>query len=111
MTLFLKEHAYTENSYRTWCAFCGNSYDQSGAGVAFYDGEEAQIETMVGEVCPDCIAAGPQGAAQRIREHACRVYDALGDEDRWADRSDMLDDWAEAVVQMTEWVDVQDWNE
>ena len=45
------------------CACCGGHYTVKRRGMRLFSGG-----TLEGEICPDCVLAGPVGAAGKVRE-------------------------------------------
>ena len=50
------------------CIVCGDLHQQNFAAAVLYDGG-----LELGDICPQCVAAGATGAAQRGREYAERL--------------------------------------
>lgn len=48
---------------RSDCACCGGRYAVKRRGMKLFDGGE-----MEGEICPECVLAGPAGAAGKVRK-------------------------------------------
>lgn len=44
------------------CACCGERYPVKRRGMRLFSGG-----TLVGEICPECVLAGPAGAAGKVR--------------------------------------------
>lgn len=44
------------------CACCGVRYAVKRRGMKLFDGDELE-----GEICPECLLAGPAGAAGKVR--------------------------------------------
>lgn len=55
-----------------------------------YDGEWFPL----GDVCPVCVAAGPAGAAERMRQYAELLRTRAGELEATADRVDSIIEWA-----------------
>jgi hypothetical protein len=47
---------------RIECVCCGGRYDVKRRGMKLLDGDEVE-----GEICPECVLAGPAGAAAKVR--------------------------------------------
>lgn len=60
----------------THCALCGELFEVEYASVAVVDGPAVKgasnlpKNAVAQDVCPDCMAAGPDGAAERMRQRA-----------------------------------------
>jgi hypothetical protein len=50
------------------CALCGSTYEQTRVAATLYVGD---VET--GEICPDCLDAGPRDAALRAMVRAAAL--------------------------------------
>ena len=50
------------HAQRSECACCGVRFGVMRRGMKLFDGEE-----MEGEICPECVLAGPAGAAAKVR--------------------------------------------
>lgn len=46
------------------CIVCGAMHELPGAAAVLYEGGE-----KLGDVCPNCLRDGPEGAAKRMQEH------------------------------------------
>ena len=91
----LRTEAYSHNSggIEFPCRLCGEGHEQNHSAIRLLNaGKDC------GDVCPDCAAAGPMGAAERMREHARGLR-------AWADE---LDSDAVEVGQITDWATVED---
>lgn len=52
------------------CVLCGTDHQQNHACVELIDPDTSGV---IGDICPDCIEAGPEGAAARTREYAYKL--------------------------------------
>jgi hypothetical protein len=50
------------------CACCGEQYSVKRWGMRLFSGG-----TLEGEICPECVLAGPAGAACKVRERLASV--------------------------------------
>jgi hypothetical protein len=50
------------HALRCECACCGGRYAVKHRAMKLFDGEELE-----GEICPECVLAGPAGAAGKVR--------------------------------------------
>ncbi len=89
MTGTLTTRPYSHNTCASFdCVICGGYFRQNNAAVALdQDGEE------LGDICPDCLQAGAQGALTAAHKHAARLR-------KLADR---LDDLAGRLPDVAHW--------
>ena len=84
------------------CEVCGIRYEQPFPAVYldYYDiRDNYYTEVDVGDICPACLEAGPEGAAQRAREHAKRLREG----------ADLLDELARDLPQCENWPPSRTW--
>jgi hypothetical protein len=90
----MKTEAYAHDlSSHSPCVLCGEYYQQKGGAVMLYtlhDGEWFPV----GDVCPVCVAADPEGAAIRMREYAELLRTRAGELVATAHRVDGITEWA-----------------
>ena len=52
------------------CCLCGQWHEQNNTAAGLFQSAEHTGANALGDVCPDCLAAGAKGAAARMRGHA-----------------------------------------
>ncbi len=68
------------------CVICHEKDDMSNASTTLFDGQEE-----LGDLCQDCIAAGPAGVAARARRRADDLREDVNQMNALADRLERLD--------------------
>ena len=109
----LKTKAWSHNTGSHFgCVLCGRDHKQYYAAVSLvmhgdwkppYEISDPVLKeemsaAMLGDVCQDCIEAGPQGAAERLLDHVQYLRE----------RALRLETLAGRVARITEWASVED---
>lgn len=101
--------AMTELSIKMWqhnacmdfsCVICGRLHQQSCAAVSVVDEELSEGDTTetVGDICPDCLAAGAEHVQERAHKHA----------EEWRTWANAIDALGEGLAGV-DWPTVQEW--
>ena len=71
----LREHPCY--GFRVGCVICGQVFEQDGvAAMLMMPGADKRLG--IGDVCPECLDAGPKGAAERARGYAVYLRERAG---------------------------------
>ena len=77
------------------CLLCGKRHEQAYAAVKLLEVDAKGNERNWGDLCPDCIEAGPAGAAERMRQYVLDMVHDLA----------ILVDLSAEVATIAEWAD------
>jgi hypothetical protein len=77
------------------CVLCGTVHDQGYAAAVLFAGIH-----QLGALCPRCLSAGPERAAERARQRAGRMRQAG---ERLRAQADGLENLARRLVEMGTW--------
>jgi hypothetical protein len=95
------------------CCLCGTGHQQDLSAAELMDGDKRVMKSL-SDVCPECLYAGPEGAAKRTREfirylrEKAIALELLAAEietltlDKWATRAD-LEAASKAALDPSNW--------
>jgi len=90
----LKTTVWLHNAHSRFpCDLCGNWHEQPGAAVILSEVSSSNPEDRLGEVCPECVRAGPEGAAKRIESQAQALRQEADRLEALAPRVASIEDW------------------
>ncbi|MDQ3004162.1 MAG: hypothetical protein M3R47_02070 [Chloroflexota bacterium] len=99
-TVFVKVIQHCMGGFNWECCICRTWYEQDHAAAFLmraggHDGI-CESDVHIGDICPECLKAGPQGAAVRSQdcgrelEKLAKAQDEMGE----LVKNILLDDWA-----------------